>query len=156
MMVETYRGFHQHGQSYATPDFSRRIEDTLSATAVARPACQYLRGLFGDLRDLQSCNISTAWHPHASQHDPGRLHAAAGRGQPAGGRLRRQVEREMDHDRETWCAAFWFWCWCSCATSTPYTSSFWGSAPCPASSCPRNRWPSARWRRPPDCWPSMG
>ena len=29
-------------------------------------------------------------------------------------------------------------------------------APCPASSCPRNRWPSARWRRPPDCWPSMG
>src|ERR1035441_6770067 len=100
MMVETRRGFHQHGQSYATPDFSRRIEDTLSATAVARPACQYLRGLFGDLRVLQSCNISTAWHPHASQHDPGRLHASAGGGQPAGRRLRRQVEREMDHDRE--------------------------------------------------------
>src|ERR1022692_860870 len=100
MMVETYRGFHQHGQSYATPDFSRRIEDTRRAAAVARPACQYLRGLFGDFRGLQSCNISTAWHPHASQHDPGRLHASAGGGQPAGRRLRRQVEREMDHDRE--------------------------------------------------------
>ena len=33
---------------------------------------------------------------------------------------------------------------------------FLGLSTGPASSCPRNRWPSARWRRPPDCWPSMG